>query len=77
MTSCLVDLDVMVTNQSGEVVEDFIYTGLDDATNGVGGEPLRMMLCVKKKKQVYICAALQEQLTPRRRTPVRKIVCRY
>lgn len=44
----LVVLDVMVTDQSGEVMQNFSDTGLDDAITGVGRELLNVMLCVKK-----------------------------
>lgn len=41
---CLVVLDVMVTNQPSEVTTKFFYTSHDDATTGVDGKLLKMML---------------------------------
>lgn len=40
----LLVLNVMVTNQFGEVVQKFFDTGHNDATTGVGRELLKMML---------------------------------
>lgn len=40
----LLVLDVMATNQSGEVVQNFFNTGHDDATTGVHRELFKMML---------------------------------
>lgn len=37
-------LDVMVTNQSGEVLQNFFDTGHDDATTGVRRELVKTML---------------------------------
>lgn len=45
----LVFLDVMGTNQFGEVVQKFLDTGHDDATTGDGRELLKMMLCAKQE----------------------------
>ena len=40
----LLVLDVMVTNQSGEIVQNFFNIGHDDATPGVGRKLLKAML---------------------------------
>lgn len=47
----LLCLDVMTTNYLGEVVQNFIDIGNNDAPAGVGRELLIMMLWIKKKKK--------------------------
>lgn len=46
----LLCLDVMTTNYLGEVVQNFIDIGNNDAPAGVGRELLIMMLWIIKKK---------------------------